>query len=392
MPVPRVFISSTCYDLHEVRFNLRQYIEDYGFEPVMSEFGDIFFRYEDHVQDSCLSEIANCNLYILIVGNLFGSAYYKEKETDSTDSVTMKEFSKSLEQKMPKHIFINKFVHYDYKNYRKKSREYLSDKLSKESDITDEKTNAQRIIYDNLYPFAHEDYKKIFKFIDIIYDMNANNAIFEFESVDEIKSTLKKQWAGYVYESLMRAKNEDKKYKEKQIFNNIESKLTLLENMISKINNADNISFAPMDASVFSRDLVKGEIESVKESVDENVKQILGLTGYNIDSTKRLIFTKKINEAQTIKWLQSLSTIINTYKWSKTIPITDLFIGFTYKYWEKREDVPYEFVLELNEIFKRIATEDHISFSLSIIQIFNKITEIEKKNIKSDDFSDDIPF
>ena len=43
MAVPRVFISSTCYDLQEIRFQLRRFIQDIGYEPVMSEFGDIFY-------------------------------------------------------------------------------------------------------------------------------------------------------------------------------------------------------------------------------------------------------------------------------------------------------------------------------------------------------------
>lgn len=42
MAAPRVFVSSTCYDLQEVRYQLRTFIEDFGFIPVMSEYGDIF--------------------------------------------------------------------------------------------------------------------------------------------------------------------------------------------------------------------------------------------------------------------------------------------------------------------------------------------------------------
>ncbi len=42
MAVPRMFISSTCFDLHEVRRNIRDFISNFGYEPVMSEYGDIF--------------------------------------------------------------------------------------------------------------------------------------------------------------------------------------------------------------------------------------------------------------------------------------------------------------------------------------------------------------
>ena len=50
MAAPRIFISSTCYDLQEIRFQLRRFIQDIGYEPVMSEFGDIFYDLGDHVQ------------------------------------------------------------------------------------------------------------------------------------------------------------------------------------------------------------------------------------------------------------------------------------------------------------------------------------------------------
>lgn len=68
MAVPRVFISSTCYDLQEIRFQLRRFIQDIGYEPVMSEFGDIFYDLGDHVQDACKEEINRSNIFVLVIG------------------------------------------------------------------------------------------------------------------------------------------------------------------------------------------------------------------------------------------------------------------------------------------------------------------------------------
>ena len=76
MAVPRVFISSTCYDLQEIRHNLRNFIGSFGYEPVMSEFGDIFYEYDQHVQDACLKEIEKCNMFLLVIGNNYGSMYH----------------------------------------------------------------------------------------------------------------------------------------------------------------------------------------------------------------------------------------------------------------------------------------------------------------------------
>ena len=73
MAVPRVFLSSTCYDLRELRSQIREFIIYYGYEAVLSEFGDIFFEYSTHPQDACFAEVAKCNMFVLIIGNTYGS-------------------------------------------------------------------------------------------------------------------------------------------------------------------------------------------------------------------------------------------------------------------------------------------------------------------------------
>lgn len=40
MATPRIFVSSTCYDLQEIRFQLRSFIQEYGYEAVLSELND----------------------------------------------------------------------------------------------------------------------------------------------------------------------------------------------------------------------------------------------------------------------------------------------------------------------------------------------------------------
>ncbi|MEO5912339.1 MAG: DUF4062 domain-containing protein [Pelobium sp.] len=103
MATPRIFVSSTCYDLQEVRFQLRNFINEYGYESVLSEFDDIFYSYDKHVQDSCLEEIPKCQLFILVVGNNYGSFYHKESQLNKTpDSVTLKEFRRALDHNISK--------------------------------------------------------------------------------------------------------------------------------------------------------------------------------------------------------------------------------------------------------------------------------------------------
>lgn len=52
MATPRIIVSSTCYDIQEIRFQLKTYIHDYRYESVLSEFDNISLDYEKHIQDS----------------------------------------------------------------------------------------------------------------------------------------------------------------------------------------------------------------------------------------------------------------------------------------------------------------------------------------------------
>lgn len=36
--LPTVFVSSTCFDLSQVRHDMKQFIETIGYEPLLSEF------------------------------------------------------------------------------------------------------------------------------------------------------------------------------------------------------------------------------------------------------------------------------------------------------------------------------------------------------------------
>jgi len=60
MATPRVFISSTYYDLKYIRENLKYFIKTLGYEPTLSEDGDVFYNPKKHTHDSCISEVPSC--------------------------------------------------------------------------------------------------------------------------------------------------------------------------------------------------------------------------------------------------------------------------------------------------------------------------------------------
>lgn len=56
MARPRIFVSSTYYDLKHVRSSLDNFIEALGFDSVLSEKGDIAFSPDAPLDESCYRE------------------------------------------------------------------------------------------------------------------------------------------------------------------------------------------------------------------------------------------------------------------------------------------------------------------------------------------------
>ena len=158
---PSVFISSTCFDLRQVREDLREFfIDNYGFDVMLSEF-------DSFPIDPCRGTFENClknvdeyaDLFILIVGTRYGFI------TDQGKSITNLEFDHAKAKGIPIYVFIDSRLNNNlalWKNNR--DGDYSS-------------------IVDN---------PKLFEFISEIYD-ESNQWIYTFNSVRDIESTLKNQ-------------------------------------------------------------------------------------------------------------------------------------------------------------------------------------------------------
>lgn len=379
MASPRLFVSSTCYDLQEIRFQLRNFIQDFGYDAVMSEFDDIFYSYESHVQDSCLEEISKCQLFILVVGNNYGSFYHQDKNDDKIpDSVTLREFKKALEVKVYKHIFINKYVDYDYKNY-KRALDKVILKHFQENDILDNEVesvkNTLKMNFDVNYHFPYESYKYVFYFLDIIHELKENNAISPFESFADIKDHLRKQWAGFMYESLSR--------KDKVITNIIqplEVKIDRLEKSLNKLidsktETADNkLTF---DISSLTRETNLENLEEIQNKINNLLYDIRWFDFWTEDGDnvigQRVYFNKRFTDKITSNWLESLKSLTQSYKWSKQIHVENIFQGFPIsKYNKWNFDVAYKTLFELYTLYNSLETNDKEGFIKTVSQELNK--------------------
>lgn len=166
MAVPRVFVSSTYYDLKQVRYNIGDYIKSLGYEPVMHERSGVAYSQTTPLENDCYHELASCDIVVCIIGNHFGS-----QSMDNELSITMKEIQTAVKSKKKVYIFISKDVFIENRTYEK----------NKES---------------GTFKSAYTDDIRIHEFIFELKNNTKNNVIESFETTDDIIATLKLQFAG----------------------------------------------------------------------------------------------------------------------------------------------------------------------------------------------------
>lgn len=193
MARPRIFVSSTYYDLKHIRNSLEVFIDNLGYESVLYEQGDIPFHHSNPLDVSCYEEIKRCHILVLIVGGRYGSAASEQdsekgKSLDFYNSVTKREYETARNNDIPIYIFIEKNVLSEYRTY-KNNRENSTIK------------------------YAHVDDVQIFKLIDEIYAQGRNNLVKDFENFDNISSWLKDQWAG-LFADYLSDRSRDKELEE----------------------------------------------------------------------------------------------------------------------------------------------------------------------------------
>lgn len=208
MAIPRVFVSSTCYDLSEVRDSLESFIKSFNYVPVLSDKGDVYYNPDLHTHDACLKEVESCQLFVLIIGGRFGGEYHKDKkDVNSTPkSITNREYQIAKTCGMPVFTFVKRNVmdnHLFYKDNMKHNPEVKS------------------IYYSAIE--KQEYAQMIFDFIDEVRHSSENNSFFSFDYAKEIQEKLSKQWAGMLYDFLQ----ERQRQKEVSTTNKLIENLTI---------------------------------------------------------------------------------------------------------------------------------------------------------------------
>lgn len=267
MAIPRVFVSSTCYDLKYIRENLKYFIKTIGYEPVLSDDGDVYYNPSIHTHDSCLREVSTCQLFVLIIGGRYGGKY-KESET----SITNHEYKEAVKNNIPVFAVVESSVHSDHHLF-----------LTNKKDKPD--------IYERIsYPSS--DSIKIFDFLDEVRKSTINNALYPFQDFSDMEQYLKKQWAGMMFDFLGSRLNEAH----------------------SKITNRllDDLSLATRKSEELIKILLKeSQSEKAAATIEEVDKKIAA------ENFVRLVFTKFRIDNINVSKIAKLEQAISESSWHK---------------------------------------------------------------------------
>ena len=125
MARPRIFVSSTYYDLKHIRSSLENFIDLMGFESILSEKGQIAYSPEIPLDESCYREVGNSDIFIIIIGGRYCSEKSENRDTkdkqffDRYDSITKQEYKSAIERDVPSYILIEKSVYSEFEIFLK---------------------------------------------------------------------------------------------------------------------------------------------------------------------------------------------------------------------------------------------------------------------------------
>ncbi|GEM_PF-464937 len=242
---PRIFVSSTFYDLKYIREDLSNFIKAHDFEPILFEDGDIGYVPGKALDISCYGAMKNTDMVLLIIGGQYGSPSTGEVKDEFKEyiSVTRNEFKKAVTDGIPIYVFVDSKVYTEFSVY-----EANYEKI----EVNKEKINFRNVKDINVFRFIRE-----IKGIGHI-------SITEFEKVLQIKDFLSKQWSDMFkqYLDYLKEKENDKK-----IENTVDGMKILIRKMEVMLNEVGKKILVDGNNNEYNDVMKRQEVITVSEKI-----------------------------------------------------------------------------------------------------------------------------
>lgn len=288
---PRIFISSTFYDLKYIREDLANFVKAHDYEPIMFEDGDIGYTPGQPLDTSCYEAMRNSDMVILIIGGEYGSAANGEKKDVFNEymSVTRNEFRTAIENGIPVFVMIDKKVMAEYEVY-----EVNYNVIENEKSIIK-------------FPFTKNI--NVFRFIREVKNI-VNLPIKEFEKSADIKGFISKQWADMFKNYLRSLRNENGN---KKIQNSVDDMKSLIQKMDIMMDSVGKNVLSKEDPEEYKNVINQQEILSFCDVLVKRFKFKCNIENYSSNKCKAFVSTiiDCLKQIDTNNWNEVGSKLFN---------------------------------------------------------------------------------
>lgn len=182
----KVFVSSTCFDLKQIRRDLEAFIENMGYQPVLSDSADISIPPGLSPIEACKWLVKISDIFVLVIGGRYGTT------DDEGKSITNIEFDTASEKEMPVYVFVDNEIW-----TKRDTFQHLKDMVGV-GDLAEDK--LKKALGDKI-----EDYR-VFDFLDHVSTFKKGVWIYQFNECSDIINSLKNNFSLLFKELLNKGK------------------------------------------------------------------------------------------------------------------------------------------------------------------------------------------
>lgn len=319
----KIFVSSTCYDLFEERAQVRNLLLNLGHDPILSDHNDVHYDHHEHTHVSCIRQVSNADMVILLVGNRYGGVAIddalKEINLDIiqdrlNSKIKIKELIEEMKERTQKSIKAHesdntlKKIRYGFSITHFEILRAIQEDIPIYAFVKDKVWNFNELytynkdkIEDLIIPSIDKNHSKyLFEFIEILKNRKYGNSLQAYSNYLDIEQALKKQLAEKLKTLMDERKNLRKETEAQQAY------ISQLTNRFDDLKEAI-LSVLPKGNE---REVAKGVIKYRRliASLSYMMKKI-GFDSINITNT---LITNTLEFDDLLKKNISISHIVNT--------------------------------------------------------------------------------
>lgn len=232
MARPRVFVSSTYYDLKSISEEIDRFITSLGYEPVRHERGHVSYGSEEKPEIYAYKEIEFCDILVSIIGGKYGTA-----ASESMYSISQNELKKAVELGKQVYIFVENSVLSEFKYYQV-NKDVIGMKFTAVND------------------------SRVYNFLEEIYALPKGNPIFSFETGNDLTNILREQLSGLFQRLLI----EDANKGQSSLIQELQRNLQTVDQLVKFLTEEKSNSNQAIQEILFSNHPIFDSIKSATKN------------------------------------------------------------------------------------------------------------------------------